>query len=156
MSKQWNAAVALCTRYDMDLVTFDSSTEDDYFASLVTSQSYWVGVTDSELEGTFRNYNNYDIISGSLLKWNAGEPNNNFGGADEDCVMAIPNAYNDVHCTRIYLRVACERRIPQKLATRIEKALAPEPAFDKFKYVASSGKCSDIFCFKYLRTMRAF
>jgi hypothetical protein len=121
-------------KYDMDLVTFDTKAEGDYFASIVPNEAYWVGINDLSEEGKFRKYNDLRQESGSFLKWASGKPA--IGNNEKDCVYVGPNSYNDHICSE-YVNVACERRTPIKLAKTTQSTTVPDPGSD-FRYKGSS------------------
>ena len=135
--KTWSGGLALCMRYNMDYVNFDSLAENENFLRLLDDDSYWIGVSDTVTEGTFKNYNGFEAVSTSFIKWNAAEPNNFLG--DEDCALVLRIGSNDNQCDRYY-KVLCERRIPIKPATEVVTSKAPEPALDRLDFTTSSGK----------------
>ena len=121
----------------MDLVTFDSKIESDYFLNLIDDDVYWIGITDVFVDGIFRNYNDLEKISSSFLTWVAGAPASVLG--TEDCVWMEKTGANDITCST-YANIACERRIPKKPATKVLTAIAPEPPSEKFDFAFKSGK----------------
>ena len=147
--KTWAGGLALCLRYNMDFVNFDSYAENENYLSLLNDDVYWIGVTDTVTEGTFKNYNGFETVSTSFIKWKAGEPNNYLG--DEDCGTSMRVGNNDDQCDK-YLRVVCERRIPIKPATQVITSKAPEPALDRLDLTTKSRKLnSKESLFPYLR-----
>ena len=54
------------------------------------SKFYWIGLTDSAVEGQFIWQHSSKPLGWS--NWNGGEPNNNFG--NEDCVLLLKSLYN--------------------------------------------------------------
>lgn len=98
----WFEAKDYCEDYGMNLVTFESFEEAQYFNS-IAGKEVWVGTNDFEEEGVFR-----QITDGSIpsLPWNEGEPNNYEG--NEDCVQSgFDGGFNDHDCSLENL-FACE------------------------------------------------
>jgi hypothetical protein len=139
ISKQWEGGLDLCTRFDMDYVTFDSYSESVYLSTLVGNGVYWVGVNDIGNEGTFTNYNDIRKVVKQFIKWDSGQPNNLNG--DENCVHVYTYsnilAYNDFPCY-LYYNVACERRVPKKLPTSVQTTSLDDPPTSIFSFVGSS------------------
>ena len=63
----------------------------------LTAGVYWVGASDSEVEGQWRWV---DASSVTADVWSSGEPNN--GGGNEDCATVYSNSkkMNDARCSR--------------------------------------------------------
>jgi hypothetical protein len=90
----WDNAAALCTHNDMNFITFEAKNEAKYYSQL--NGEIWIGTSDSEVEGNYRNYYEKGSAVGSILNWGSGEPNN--GGTGEDCIDVRANGYNDAGC----------------------------------------------------------
>ncbi|HEX7703580.1 MAG TPA: C-type lectin domain-containing protein, partial [Kofleriaceae bacterium] len=91
---KFDDAIEECQRDGAYLVRIEDATERQYIAS--TYGEVWVGASDQETEGTFRNVSSnnqiitYDNFTGS-------EPNDN--NNDEDCVyMHSDGTWNDTPC----------------------------------------------------------
>ncbi|KAJ8373008.1 hypothetical protein AAFF_G00271990 [Aldrovandia affinis] len=85
-----------CLKQGADLVIIESEEEQE-FISQHTKINYWIGLSDSETEGTWL------WVDGTPLQedkafWRKEEPNDNNGS--EDCVTTVPvqNEWNDVRC----------------------------------------------------------
>uniref|UniRef100_A0A671P1L6 Si:ch73-343l4.8 n=1 Tax=Sinocyclocheilus anshuiensis TaxID=1608454 RepID=A0A671P1L6_9TELE len=80
-----------------DLVIIN--TEEKFISSLV-SESVWIGLSDTENEGSMKWVDNSPLKQGF---WAEGEPNNN-EVKNEDCIELIPsyptlNNWNDLSCS---------------------------------------------------------
>lgn len=142
VSKNWNDGLALCNRYNLSLATVASTTEASTLKSLLPTVNFWVGISDSNTEGVYKNYND-DLNVKALLNWAVGEPNN--AGGAEDCVSVGNGAYNDYGCNQ-YLRVICEVAIPsQSAATVVENLVEITPPSNLFNYAGDSSEFIDSF-----------
>ena len=121
----------------MKYATFATNNEASYLASL-TKEAFWVGVTDSAQEGTFKNFNDATTFN-STFKWAVGEPNN--AGGDEDCVFVSKNVYKDFSCEK-FIRVLCEIDLPLGPVEIVENLLEVEPANNLFDFIGNSCKKS--------------
>ena len=79
-------AAASCGLQGGTLANIPTSANARRMASLKCGWSYWVGLTDSETEGTWTNPDGTTVIEHSGL-WQMGEPNSNAGRVDEDCAV---------------------------------------------------------------------
>ena len=78
---------------------------------------YWIGLTDSAVEGHFIWQHSSKPLS--WLNWNGGEPNNGSNDHDgnENCVILLKNGkWNDSACGRDYsyygdIHALCEYRL---------------------------------------------
>ena len=105
----WHSAVDSCENMSSQLVIIESQSEREFVHNLATS-SYWIGLTDTQTEGTFLWINGQAPTDTS---WSLGEPNDDklFG---EDCVevllppkemrsttsMIVDGKWNDESCER--------------------------------------------------------
>jgi hypothetical protein len=92
----------------MDLITLNSAEEMRNLLRIkATASRFWIGITDRDNEGKFKNYNDNATEVQSFLDWNAGEPNN--VGGNEHCVELRRLKFNDFDCTSSTF-VACEMK----------------------------------------------
>nr|XP_046261156.1 C-type lectin domain family 4 member E-like [Scatophagus argus] len=111
-SGSWTRAREDCRNREADLVVIDSIEEQKFLSELYTKQS-WIGLTDSETEGTWKWIDGTPL---TLTYWDQGQPDN--GGGDpkwgeEDCVqiqagMKTEKNWNDLSC-RTSIQWICER-----------------------------------------------
>lgn len=106
----WTSARKFCQKYGGDLVIIETKAENDYLASLKLG-SFWIGLTDTETEGTFKWVNGTPLATTEY--WAEGEPNNT--GDNENCagVRQLDDnttAWNDYTCD-YQLAFVCEERI---------------------------------------------
>ncbi len=69
----WPQAKATCEANGGHLVSINSQEENDFLANILTLQSAWIGLSDSELEGNFK-WTNGDPLA--YTNWYPGQPNN--------------------------------------------------------------------------------
>ncbi len=91
----WNAAEAIAVSLGGHLTTINGAAENawifDTFGNYGgTSHDFWLGLTDVSVEGTWVWVNGE---TNSYRNWNAGEPNNGWGGNEDYAVMRGPSFY---------------------------------------------------------------
>ncbi|KAK2840180.1 hypothetical protein Q5P01_013920 [Channa striata] len=103
----WDEGRQDCKDRDADLVVIDNDEEQTFLSDLTEAQT-WIGLTDSEVEGTWKWI---DGSSLTLRNWNDGEPNNKAAETGEDCAQMEHDKvhkWNDLHCDKP-LRWICEK-----------------------------------------------
>ncbi len=111
-----DAAREVCRLEGAELVVLGSPGEARWMGEVAASiwpQSYWVGLDDSEEEGSFV------WLDGSALTyedfWNGGEPNDY--GDGEDCVQLLDNGrWNDIPCSAgsaVLCEAVCEEGLDE-------------------------------------------
>ncbi|XP_039205130.1 C-type lectin domain family 4 member E-like [Crotalus tigris] len=102
--QNWEMAKEKCAEHDSHLVIINTKKEQDFVTRNLKS-SIWLGLTDTEEEGTWR------WVDGSLpveRSWRQGEPNNG-GQKDEDCaVLYKEGKWNDIRCDT-HVKFVCEK-----------------------------------------------
>ena len=71
--KTWHQAKQDCELNGGHLVTISDAGEDNFVLSLISSGSYWIGLTDEAQEGIFRWITNEPL---AYMNWCPGEPSN--------------------------------------------------------------------------------
>ncbi|XP_061074154.1 C-type lectin domain family 10 member A-like isoform X2 [Conger conger] len=109
--KSWMDGRSDCIKQGADLVVIKSEEEQE-FITKYTRDYNWIGLSDSETEGTWL------WVDGSPLQrgfWRNGQPDDHFWFdsrtqyQDADCVVTVPgeSAWMDTHCYS-YRRFICE------------------------------------------------
>uniref|UniRef100_A0A8C5S9D0 C-type lectin domain-containing protein n=1 Tax=Laticauda laticaudata TaxID=8630 RepID=A0A8C5S9D0_LATLA len=102
--ENWDMARKTCADHDSHLVIINSKQEQDFVIQTLKN-SIWLGLSDTEKEGTWH------WVDGSPLKersWRKGEPNNG-GNNGEDCaVLYKEGKWNDIHCDK-RVKFVCEK-----------------------------------------------
>ncbi|XP_068074278.1 uncharacterized protein [Danio rerio] len=107
--KNWSDSREFCRNLGADLVMIKSEDRQkriSYFVKVKIGAPVWLGLTDTEIEGSMMWVDNSALNQGFWMK---GEPNNNDG--NEDCVFMNPipslKNWNDIPCSEV-ARVICE------------------------------------------------
>ncbi|XP_066273807.1 uncharacterized protein [Branchiostoma lanceolatum] len=77
------------------------------------AQSYWIGLSDAQKEGTFVWSDGTELTTSAYAHWAPGNPDNAAAGDGEDCVEVRPDLdykWNDVGC-REKRRFGCEKDV---------------------------------------------
>ncbi|XP_045183156.2 perlucin-like protein isoform X2 [Mercenaria mercenaria] len=111
----WDQAFNQCTALQSHLVEIESSEENTFLATVLKASthrnrscSYYIGLTDKEVEGQWKWVTSKTLVG--ISHWYPGEPNNH-ENRDEDCVCfwrAEPGSWNDITCSSSNLYI-CER-----------------------------------------------
>ncbi|XP_051972989.1 CD209 antigen-like protein E isoform X6 [Xyrauchen texanus] len=105
--KSWNESRNNCKERGADLVIINNREEQD-FVRKITNDNIWIGLTDSEKEGTWIWVDGSTLTSGF---WMVGQPNSYAG--EEDCALSMSSGWNDYPCGTAFKWV-CEKSIVQK------------------------------------------
>uniref|UniRef100_A0A3B3HYY4 C-type lectin domain-containing protein n=1 Tax=Oryzias latipes TaxID=8090 RepID=A0A3B3HYY4_ORYLA len=105
-SKTWDEARESCRAIEADLVVINTKEENEFISKL-NKQKFWIGLSDRDLEGTWK------WVDGSSLDlfWASGQPDNHKGGEDCGHMLAYfesPGLWNDVQCS-FAMQWICEK-----------------------------------------------
>jgi hypothetical protein len=106
----WDDAEDACASWGGHLVTVNDATEEAWLLSsaqavmsFAAGAKWWIGYTDAVYEGSFGWVSS---STATYTDWGSGEPNNSYGGSQEDCTVLIwaPSSYtsgswNDLPCS---------------------------------------------------------
>uniref|UniRef100_A0A673L1W8 Si:ch73-343l4.8 n=1 Tax=Sinocyclocheilus rhinocerous TaxID=307959 RepID=A0A673L1W8_9TELE len=99
--KNWSDSRQYCRDRGADLVIINTEEKQvSLFISSLVSERVWIGLSDTENEGSMKWVDNSPLNQGF---WAEGEPNNN-EVKNEDCIELIPsyptlNNWNDRSCS---------------------------------------------------------
>ncbi|XP_051540911.1 CD209 antigen-like [Myxocyprinus asiaticus] len=116
--KSWSESRRYCTERGADLMIINNTgTNDDIIVLLLYNVSFqdfvinisggnqvWIGLTDSDEEGTWKWVNGSTLTSGF---WRNGEPN---GYVKENCALIQSSRWHDYPCNNAYKWI-CEKSI---------------------------------------------
>ncbi|XP_052464227.1 CD209 antigen-like protein C isoform X2 [Carassius gibelio] len=117
--KNWTESRRYCTERGADLIIINNRQEQDFIHNMSGNGIFYIGLTDREVEGTWKWVDNTTHVLTSGF-WAQGEPNGN-QQYDEDCVVTVavppPEWVNligwlDVACNKPFQWI-CEKRISQ-------------------------------------------
>ncbi|XP_051763536.1 hepatic lectin-like [Ctenopharyngodon idella] len=105
-SKSWTESRRYCTERGADLIIINNTEEQDFIMKMSCSKAAWIGLTDSDVEGTWKWVDGSTLTSGF---WASGEPNS-YKGKDEDCALSHSSGWADFPCNDHFL-IICEKKI---------------------------------------------
>ncbi|KAK6469073.1 hepatic lectin-like [Huso huso] len=96
----WHKAKESCNSKNASLAVISSNQELDYLKSRIGSTHHWLGLSDSETEGSWKWLDGRPVEKRQVLAndafWNSGEPNN--AANNEDCGLLTSSKLNDIPC----------------------------------------------------------
>ncbi|KAK2871165.1 hypothetical protein Q8A67_023692 [Cirrhinus molitorella] len=78
----WTESRRYCTERGANLIIINSKEEQDFVKKWSDKNKFWIGLTDSDVEGTWKWVNGSTLTSGF---WGSGEPNGHRG---ENCALS--------------------------------------------------------------------
>ncbi|XP_030248260.1 CD209 antigen-like protein E isoform X1 [Sparus aurata] len=120
VTKNWPDSRADCIRHGADLIVIDTKEEQRFVSDSIGNlrgtqdilgNSFWIGLTDTEIEGTWVWINNVTEVEQRY--WMDGEPNNSHHHG-EDCATAVYSpsnpwkTRNDINCNSYQRHWICE------------------------------------------------
>ncbi|XP_073340041.1 uncharacterized protein [Pagrus major] len=120
VTKNWHDSRADCIRRGADLIVIDNEEEQRFVSGSIGDMrgtqdilrnSFWIGLTDTETEGTWVWINNVTEVERRY--WMDGEPNNSHHHG-EDCATAVYSpsnpwkTRNDINCNMYQRHWICE------------------------------------------------
>ncbi|XP_058624261.1 CD209 antigen-like protein C [Onychostoma macrolepis] len=119
--KNWTESRRYCTERGADLIIINNRQEQDFVKNMSGAAIFYIGVTDSDVEGTWK-WVDGSTLGSSFSSWASygqiTEPN---GGGSENCAVTVAKpppewtnlvGWNDVPCNKAYQWI-CEKRISQ-------------------------------------------
>ncbi|KAK7153565.1 hypothetical protein R3I94_007066 [Phoxinus phoxinus] len=103
--RSWTESRRYCTERGADLIIINNTEEQGFVRKISSDVNVWVGVTDRDVEGTWK------WVDGSTLNsgfWSSGEPNSAVG--DEDCALNRGPGLADYPCNDAFEWI-CEEAI---------------------------------------------
>ncbi|XP_048034452.1 asialoglycoprotein receptor 1-like [Megalobrama amblycephala] len=117
-TKNWTESRRYCTERGADLIIINNREEHDFVKNISGAAVVWIGLTDIDVEKTWKWVDGSNMTSGF---WAYKEPG---GGREENCVVtvAVPISkdwqnlvgWHDAACNKAYQWI-CEKRIVQLL-----------------------------------------
>ncbi|XP_048048346.1 CD209 antigen-like protein C [Megalobrama amblycephala] len=104
--KSWTESRKYCTVRGADLIIINNKEEQNFVRNITSSESVWIGLTDSDVEGTWKWVDGTNVNSGFRF-WGSGEPN---GNGNEDCALTYSSGWADFLCNFNYKWI-CEKTI---------------------------------------------
>ncbi|XP_039538634.1 C-type lectin domain family 10 member A-like [Pimephales promelas] len=104
--RSWTESRRYCTERGADLIIINNREEQGFVQKKYPNDKVWIGVTDSDVEGTWK------WVDGSRLNsgfWASGEPNSQ-NGIDEDCAVNYDTVFADHPCNDAFKWI-CEKVI---------------------------------------------
>ncbi|ROI60065.1 C-type lectin domain family 17, member A [Anabarilius grahami] len=90
--KSWTESRRYCTERGADLIIINNKEEQDFFKRISGGPAVWIGLTDSDEEGTWKWVDGSTLTSGF---WDPREPN---GDREENCALNYSPGWADYPC----------------------------------------------------------
>ncbi|XP_056103578.1 C-type lectin domain family 4 member M-like [Rhinichthys klamathensis goyatoka] len=104
MKKNWTESRRYCTERGADLIIINNREEQGFVKNISGDAYVWIGLTDSDVEGTWKWVDGSTLSSGF---WASGEPG---GHVKENCALTHSSGRADYPCKANYQWI-CEKTI---------------------------------------------
>ncbi|XP_073730320.1 CD209 antigen-like protein A isoform X2 [Misgurnus anguillicaudatus] len=105
--KSWNDSRRYCRERGADLIIINDKEEQDLFKNRSETDSIWIGLSDSDEEGTWKWVDGSTLTTSFWDKVLHKEPN---GKRGENCVGSYSPGWADFPCTRTFKWI-CEKTL---------------------------------------------
>uniref|UniRef100_A0A8C1KJ92 C-type lectin domain-containing protein n=1 Tax=Cyprinus carpio TaxID=7962 RepID=A0A8C1KJ92_CYPCA len=131
--KTWTESRRYCTERGADLIIINNKEEQDFVHNTSGNAVFYIGLTDTDVEGTWKWVDNTALINDSHTHFSfwvshgqITEPNAGQGIVDEDCVVtvAVPKLPEWANVVG-WLDVACNVQFQWICETRISQLILP-------------------------------
>ncbi|XP_058626517.1 CD209 antigen-like protein C isoform X2 [Onychostoma macrolepis] len=102
--KSWTESRRSCTERGADLIIINNRQEQDFVKKISANAHVWIGLTDIDVEGTWKWVDGSTLTSGF---WDPREPNGHRG---ENCALIYSPGWADYPCSDRFLWI-CEKSI---------------------------------------------
>ncbi|XP_026111330.1 C-type lectin domain family 17, member A-like [Carassius auratus] len=102
--KSWTESRRYCAERGADLIIINNREEHDFVKKISANANVWIGLTDSEVEGSWKWVDGSTLTSGF---WDPREPNGHRG---ENCALTYSPGWADYACSDLFQWI-CEKSI---------------------------------------------
>ncbi|XP_059401142.1 CD209 antigen-like protein D [Carassius carassius] len=95
LKKTWTESRRFCTERGADLIIINNREEQDFVEKISPNYVVWIGLTDSEVEGTWK-WVDGSTLNPSFSFWNSQEPD---GQRKENCARNFSPGWADYSCS---------------------------------------------------------
>ncbi|XP_052464235.1 CD209 antigen-like protein D isoform X1 [Carassius gibelio] len=95
LKKTWSESRRFCTERGADLIVINNKEEQDFVKNISANYDVWIGLTDSEVEGTWK-WVDGSTLNPSFRFWNDKEPD---GQRKENCARYYSPGLADYSCS---------------------------------------------------------
>ncbi|XP_056591959.1 C-type lectin domain family 10 member A-like isoform X2 [Triplophysa dalaica] len=101
--KNWTESRSYCRDRGADLIIINNKEEQDFVNNITSGAQHWIGLSDSDVEGTWKWVDGSTLTSGF---WEVGQPGYH---RLENCALSQPE-WHDYPCTSFFKSI-CEKKI---------------------------------------------
>ncbi|XP_073686257.1 uncharacterized protein [Garra rufa] len=103
LKQSWTESRRYCTERGADLIIINNKEEQEFAKKFSHGNEVWIGLTDSDVEGTWKWVDDSTLISGF---WASGQPNVH----KKNCVVTYSKGWADKTCNKAFKWI-CEKSI---------------------------------------------